>query len=987
MRIRLSVCPPLNKFSLHSSLRCFRFIASVVVAVYGSGLSAQTNPVAQPLPYSQGFGTASFTALPTGVAAWNGLNGGSVTSAISAAASAATGDATLAGATAAQTTGGSFGYASSGNGRFYIQTSSSTSNGANQLAVALDTTLWNAITLDYDVEIVSAQARTVGVICQYRVGTGGAWTTLAPATGANPFSQAGGTGGVKTSPHIVLPMATENQPVVQVRWSVWRGTETGNSSGAAIDNIAISGSAASTVLFATLSTASVVENAGANATTLTVSRTGNTASALPVTLLISDATEAAYDGPNPLEIPAGQSSVTFPIRAVDDADNDGTQTVLLHASAPAAISTTTTLSVLDNEDVNSPPTGHYDAAAGLIGTPLKAALKTIASPANYQTYSYADTYGPLRTLWEDPNNPANVITVYSGTSIGKTVTYYPGGPSPDVSWSREHVWPESFGLDPANVNPGGTGGDAGPDFTDLFNLRPCLQTVNLLRSNLYYDASTGTPLITSLAPLCTRDVDSWEPRDVNKGELARTILYMATRYDGTDANTMDLEIADTPSTALARFARLSTLLRWNEEHPVTVQERQRNQSIFANYQHNRNPFIDHPEYINLIWGNVRIEKLAASVAEAGATDGYTVALATQPTADVTVMVNVSAISQIGVSPVSLTFTPTNWNHPQSVSISAVNDTAYEPTLTARVQHSIASADPRYAALVPLDVIVTVTDDDPIFPPAVLPITYGGPWDLLPTGFLSSGLGAPYATSLGGDAATGSAKFDSTGDQLTLRFNSAPATLSYQLKGSPGSGTATAGSFIVQQSADGATFIPLRTVTNKDNTDQAYTDTLSPSTRYVAFIYSEKISGNIQCDKLSITAAPPFETWASTFGINGPDANPLNDYDHDGVSNLMEYALGGSPITADASQHQPLLEKTTGKLHLTAVIRTNDTTLGYSAQTSTALTDANGWTTAGVSQLTSIEQTGVPLGFERAIFEVDDNGGTQRFLRLRVDRTP
>ena len=84
-------------------LRCL--IAWVLLMNFIGNLGAQTNPVAQPLPYSQNFGTAGFTSLPAGVGAWNGLNGGSVNSAASAAATAPTGDATLTNAATVQTTG------------------------------------------------------------------------------------------------------------------------------------------------------------------------------------------------------------------------------------------------------------------------------------------------------------------------------------------------------------------------------------------------------------------------------------------------------------------------------------------------------------------------------------------------------------------------------------------------------------------------------------------------------------------------------------------------------------------------------------------------------------------------------------------------------------------------------------------------------------------------------------------------------------------
>jgi hypothetical protein len=199
----------------------------------------QTNPTPQSLPYSQNFGTTTFTSMPTGMAGWNGLSGASVTTQALAEASTPSGNATIAAATTAQPGGGIWGFASSSNGRAYIQTSSNASNGVNQVALAVNTTGKNSIIISYDVEIISAQPRTVGIVMQYRIGTSGSWTTVS-GTG-NPYSQAGGTTGIKASPNLNLPSACDNQSVVQIRWATWRGTEGGNSSGIAIDNISVSG--------------------------------------------------------------------------------------------------------------------------------------------------------------------------------------------------------------------------------------------------------------------------------------------------------------------------------------------------------------------------------------------------------------------------------------------------------------------------------------------------------------------------------------------------------------------------------------------------------------------------------------------------------------------------------------------------------------------------------------------------------------------------
>ena len=47
------------------------------------------------------------------------------------------------------------------------------------------------------------------------------------------------------------------------------------------------------------------------------------------------------------------------------------------------------------------------------------------------------------------------------------------------------------------------------------------------------------------------------------------------------------------------MGKLSVLLQWNEQDPVDDFER--NDIIYADYQHNRNPFIDHPEWASAIW--------------------------------------------------------------------------------------------------------------------------------------------------------------------------------------------------------------------------------------------------------------------------------------------------------------------------------------------------------------------------------------------------
>jgi hypothetical protein len=241
-----------------------RIILPIFITLLMAGrLYAQTNPTPQTLPYSQNFGTTSYNTLPAGWAAWNGLNGNTVDSQADAENSAPGGNAPVTATAAIQTNGGIYGYAESSNARLYIQTSSNGTNGVNQPVLALNTTGKYGIQVSYDVEIISAQARTIGIVMQYRVGTLGSWTTVPSATG-NPYSQAGGTPGIKANVRLFLPAAAENQAEIQIRWAVWRGSETGNSSGVGIDNISV------------LSTDYSITTAGGNLVVTDISGNGET---------------------------------------------------------------------------------------------------------------------------------------------------------------------------------------------------------------------------------------------------------------------------------------------------------------------------------------------------------------------------------------------------------------------------------------------------------------------------------------------------------------------------------------------------------------------------------------------------------------------------------------------------------------------------------------------------------------------------------------
>ncbi|XVU28231.1 endonuclease [Actinoplanes sp. CA-054009] len=230
-----------------------------------------------------------------------------------------------------------------------------------------------------------------------------------------------------------------------------------------------------------------------------------------------------------------------------------------------------------------PSDDYYAAAAGKSGEALKSSLHTIIS-SGMTKLSYDAVWNALKVTDQDPANSANVILLYSGISRAKTLN---GGNS--GNWNREHVWAKSHGDFGTATGPG----------TDLHHLRPEDVTVNALRDNKDFD--TGGSAATG-APGNYTDADSWEPRNAVKGDVARMIFYMAVRYEGDDS-WPDLEVDNaTTGGSAPRLGKLSALLQWNTQDPPDAAERNRNQIIYTTYQHNRNPFIDHPEWAASIFG-------------------------------------------------------------------------------------------------------------------------------------------------------------------------------------------------------------------------------------------------------------------------------------------------------------------------------------------------------------------------------------------------
>jgi len=249
----------------------------------------------------------------------------------------------------------------------------------------------------------------------------------------------------------------------------------------------------------------------------------------------------------------------------------------------------------------TPPADYYQGCDNLKGEQLKEQLHKIISGHTVFPY-FGDGDGDIGTaeiMMEvdvDPDNPENIICFYSGfsypkawTDMGSRTDYKALGTTHENSWNREHVWSKSHGF---------PGRETDIAYTDVHNLRPEDRSVNSAKGDKDFDwGGFDEPEVDN----CYTDIDSWEAPDRVKGDIARCIFYMATRYEGTDTP-YDLEIVDYTNTQGPLYGKLSTLLEWHKLDPPDDYEKRRNQIIYTKYQHNRNPYIDHPEYAFLIWG-------------------------------------------------------------------------------------------------------------------------------------------------------------------------------------------------------------------------------------------------------------------------------------------------------------------------------------------------------------------------------------------------
>jgi len=232
------------------------------------------------------------------------------------------------------------------------------------------------------------------------------------------------------------------------------------------------------------------------------------------------------------------------------------------------------------------------------------------------TSSSTDTWDVLELADQDPNNANNVIDIYKNASYSKAG----GGNS---FYNREHSWPKSYGF-PKD-------GSTNYPYTDMHHLWIANSGYNSSRSNKpYADCNSCAEKVTvandgrggtvndSNWTTGSFSTGSWQTWQGRKGDVARALMYMSVRYDGgnhgiTGAMEPDLILTDDrnliassnagSNLTVAYMGLKSTLIQWSKDDPVDSYELRHNDTVYS-FQGNRNPFVDHPEYIACVFENI-----------------------------------------------------------------------------------------------------------------------------------------------------------------------------------------------------------------------------------------------------------------------------------------------------------------------------------------------------------------------------------------------
>ena len=264
------------------------------------------------------------------------------------------------------------------------------------------------------------------------------------------------------------------------------------------------------------------------------------------------------------------------------------------------------------------PANYYNNATGT-GYTLKTQLKTIITNGHIDK-----SYAGLWTIYTNSafrdnyyENDSSLLDIYSENPTGVDPYNYTSTSNQCGSYNsegdcynREHLVPQSY-FDSFATNP---------MKNDPFHVFPSDGKVNGERNNLGFGI-VGTANYTSQngskrgtmasSPYSTYTGTVFEPIDAFKGDVARAYFYFATRYESSMGSFYNAA-SSTTCQAKAMFDGSTNkvfsddfiliLIKWHLEDPVSNYEIAKNNAIYA-YQGNRNPYIDNPSYVCMIWAS------------------------------------------------------------------------------------------------------------------------------------------------------------------------------------------------------------------------------------------------------------------------------------------------------------------------------------------------------------------------------------------------
>lgn len=294
---------------------------------------------------------------------------------------------------------------------------------------------------------------------------------------------------------------------------------------------------------------------------------------------------------------------------------------------------------------------YYNGISATSGKALLGQVHDLITSTHQKYIAYDDLGSgeyqiPLHQYYE--NGSAVSGYIYEFTSGAKWPSAWdPTSGSTTGGYNRGHVWP---GADSNDVWSSGSGNKEKGAGSDCHHIMPQEMRLNSsMGAGKYGTATTKSDSTAKYAKLGTNATyalagwssGSFEPIDSRKGDTARVLMYVYTHYNsytltdvfGNNATTNGsgtaawfASSAELPITNVVAGSTSSeawaTLLSWNTSDPVDAAEQRRNNQGQV-YQGNRNPFIDHPEYANAIWGDGEIT-VTPSVSFSSSTASVTV---------------------------------------------------------------------------------------------------------------------------------------------------------------------------------------------------------------------------------------------------------------------------------------------------------------------------------------------------------------------------